>query len=58
MDSFVRVANRVGLTSCYLNDVEYYIKRNNVLIDPNYEYYLIETYNTIIDMLNTRQDIR
>ena len=54
MDLFVQVANRVGLTSGYLNDVEYYIKRSDVTVDPNYDDYLIETYNTTQEMFNTQ----
>ena len=45
MDFFVRMANRVGLTSGYLNDVENYIKRSDVVVDPNYDDYLVRTYN-------------
>ena len=53
MDFFVRVANRIGLTSGYLNDVDYYIKRRDVVVDPNYDEYLVRTYNTIAEMFNT-----
>ena len=56
MDLFIRVANRVGLTFEYLNDVEYYIKRSDVVVDPNYEYYLVRTYNTIKEMFNSQLD--
>ena len=45
MDLFVGVVNRVGLTSVYLNEMEYYIKRSDVLVDPNYDYYLVGTFN-------------
>ena len=43
MDLFIRVANREGLTSGYLNDVEYYIKRSDVVVDPNCDEYLLQT---------------
>ena len=55
MDFFVRVANRVGLTPDYLNDVEYYIKRIDIVVDPNYDEYLARTYNMIAEMFNTQQ---
>ena len=55
MDLYIRVANRVGLTSGYLNDVDYYIIRSDVVIDPNYDDYLVRTYITIIEMFNTQQ---
>ena len=37
------MANRIGLTSGYLNDVENYIKQSDVVVDPNYEEYLVRT---------------
>ena len=54
MDLFVRVVNRVNLTPGYLNDVEYYIKRIDVVVDQNYDKYLVRTYNTIAEMLNVQ----
>ena len=43
MELFVRMANRVGLTSGYLNEIEYYIKRSDVVVDPSYDEYLEHT---------------
>ena len=55
MDFNVRVANRRELTDRYLSIAEIYIKQSDVVVDPNYDEYLVRTYNTIAEMFNSQQ---
>ena len=54
MDFLIRVWNGRDLTFEYYSEIDYHIKPIDVLADPNNKYYLIRTYNTIIDLLNVQ----
>ena len=54
MNLYMRIANRRDLYFGYLNDMNEFIKRFDVILDLSFKSYLRNTYNTIKDMFITQ----